>query len=182
MPCTSCNPPGASREVITSSKISKAPVSFASARSPARNSRSAGMQPVVPCIGSTRIAASSARCGGPVSSTALEIVVAAEQILERRVERAAMAAEIEDAAVVAAVEHQDLRPAGDRAAALTAIRLASVPELVKRTSSIDGKRAQIAAAKRASASRVRAEIEAAVERLLRSPGGSPDANGHRSRR
>jgi hypothetical protein len=35
-------------------------------------------------------------------------------------------------------------------AALTAIRLASVPEFVNRTSSIYGKRAQIAAAKRAS--------------------------------
>ena len=39
---------------------------------------------------------------------ALDVVVGAHQIVERRVDRAALAAEIEDAAVIAAVEHQDL--------------------------------------------------------------------------
>ena len=147
------SPPGARREVITSSKISTAPVSPASARRSARNSALAGMQPLPPSIGSTRIAARVGavrrdQCARPPAMS----LYLADQVIERRVDRAALAAEIKDAAVIAAVEHQDLvaRPVIARAA-LTAIRLASVPELVKRTSSIEGKRAQIAAAKRASA-------------------------------
>ena len=50
--------------------------------------------------------------------------------------------------------------------ALTAIRLASVPELVKRTSSIDGKRSQIACGKFRLGEAVRAEIDPAVERRV----------------
>ena len=43
--------------------INSVPVSLAIDRNPARNERSARMQPVVPCIGSIRIAASSVQCG-----------------------------------------------------------------------------------------------------------------------
>src|SRR5712691_8017599 len=50
--------------------INSVPVSLASDRNPARNGRAARMQPVVPCIGSIRIAASSVRCGCTSASTA----------------------------------------------------------------------------------------------------------------
>ena len=43
----------------------------------------------------------------------LDVVIGAEQIVERRVDDAALAAEIKDAAVIAAGEHQDLLLAGD---------------------------------------------------------------------
>ena len=43
----------------------------------------------------------------------VEIVVMPDQIVERRVDRAAMAAEIEHAAVIAAAKDQDLGAAGD---------------------------------------------------------------------
>ena len=69
---------------------------------------SAGMQPLVPCIGSIRIAASSARCGPTSARLPSRSLYSPEQKLERRVERAALAAEIKHAAVIAAVEHQDL--------------------------------------------------------------------------
>ncbi len=55
------------------------------------------------------------RCGRDQLLDRGEIVVAADQKLERRVQRAAMAAEIKHAAVIAAGEDQDLGPAGDRA-------------------------------------------------------------------
>src|SRR5215470_4010124 len=42
-----------------------------------------------------------------------KIVVATEQILKWRIERAAMTAEIKDSAMIAALKDQDLRSAGD---------------------------------------------------------------------
>ncbi len=45
---------------------------------------------------------------------ALDVVVGGQQIIERRVDRAALAAEIEDAAVVAAVEDENLLAPGNR--------------------------------------------------------------------
>jgi len=108
------------------------------------------MQPVVPCIGSTRIAASSAAVRLDQHLDRGDVIVAADQKLERRIDRTAVAAEIEDPAVVSAIEDQDLRAAGDRARGTDRHQIGLVPELVKRTSSIDGKRAQTAAANRAS--------------------------------
>ena len=169
MPCTSCNPPGARREVITSSKINNAPVSLANARRPARNARSAGMQPVVPCIGSIRIAASSARCGRTSASTAVEVVVLPEQILERRVERAAMAAEIKDAAMVAALEHQDLRPAGDRPRRADRHQI-GLGAGIGEAHQLDRREAGADRRGKARLGRiVRAEIEALIERRLDRP-------------
>ena len=62
-PRTDCSPPGASREVITSSRISSAPAFVAASRSACRNAGSAAMHPPPPIIGSRMIAASfSAFC------------------------------------------------------------------------------------------------------------------------
>ena len=61
-PPTPWYPAGPRREVITSSKISTIPNSAVSARSMARNSGRAGMQPPEPVIGSISTAASRSLC------------------------------------------------------------------------------------------------------------------------
>ena len=61
-PCTDCSPPGARREVITSSKISSAPIRVVAARNACRYAGSAWMQPPPPIIGSRITAARSAAC------------------------------------------------------------------------------------------------------------------------
>jgi hypothetical protein len=115
MPCTSCNPPGASREVIHL----------------VEDQQGAGLAGQRPQPGEKAVFGRDAAGGalhrfdqdrrelGPVRPDQLldrgEIVVAAEQKLERRIERATVAAEIKDAAVIAAGEHQNLGAAGDRA-------------------------------------------------------------------
>jgi hypothetical protein len=58
-PRAPCRPPGARREVITSSKISSAPVSAVASRRAQRNSDDAGIQPLEPIIGSTITQANS---------------------------------------------------------------------------------------------------------------------------
>ena len=68
-PSSACRPPKDRRDVITSSRISSAPVSSASARSPSRKAGSPGMQPPEPSKGSTRMAASSPRCGATRACT-----------------------------------------------------------------------------------------------------------------
>ena len=55
-PSIACMPPSLWREVITSSKISSAPVSEQASRRALRNSRVAGMQPPEPSMGSTSTA------------------------------------------------------------------------------------------------------------------------------
>ena len=102
---------------------------------PRRNSGSAGMQPPEPSIGSTSTAASSSRA--PRSALAcLEIVVRRDDEGVRRVPGRVAVREEEDAAVVAAVEDQDLRAAGDDPRGVIANRFASVPEFVNRTRSM----------------------------------------------
>src|SRR5215472_12689796 len=99
----------------------------------------------------------------------LEIVVAAEQILERRIERAAMAAEIKDPAVVASLENQNFQPASDRACGADRHQIcfgAGIGEphqLDRREAGTDRRR-------EARLGRVvSAKIEAAFERLLDRP-------------
>ena len=94
----------------------------------------------------------------------LEIVVAAEQILERRIERAAMAAEIKHAAVIAALEHQNLRPAGDRARGADRHQI-GLGAGIGKAHQLDRRKAGADRRGKPRLGRiVRAEIEAAIER------------------
>ena len=59
IPRIRCIPPSESREVITSSKISRTPAAVVASRSARRNWASPGMTPPAPWSGSTITAASS---------------------------------------------------------------------------------------------------------------------------
>ena len=57
MPVASCRPPGDSRDVITSSKISTTSCSVVAVAQRLQEPCSPGMQPALPCSGSTMTAA-----------------------------------------------------------------------------------------------------------------------------
>src|SRR5262249_21913881 len=95
-----------------------------------------------------------------------EIVIAAEQILERRIERAAMTAKIKDPAVVAALKDQYLRPAGDRTRSADRHQIGFSAGIGK-THEFNRRKTGADSCGKAGLGRVvRAKIEAAVERLL----------------
>ena len=70
IPSSCCAPPRDSREVMTSSKISKLPVSWVHRRSVAKKAGSPGMQPLAPSIGSTSTHAMRSPCVANSFSTA----------------------------------------------------------------------------------------------------------------
>ena len=97
---------------------------------------------------------------------ALDVVVLGEQKLERRVDHAALAAEIEDPAVIAAGEHQDLAAAGQGARRADRHQIgfgAGIGEAhhIDRREAVADRRG-----KPRLGGTVRAEIPAAVERLV----------------
>src|SRR5215831_4404836 len=98
-----------------------------------------------------------------------KIVVAAKQILERRIERAAMAAEIKDPAMVAALENQNFRPAGDRPRGADRHQI-GFGAGVSKTHQLDRRETGTDRRGKARLGRVvSAKIEAAFERLLDRP-------------
>ena len=116
MPRTCCRPPGDSRDVITSSRISSAPTLVVASRSMLRNSGAAAMQPPPPIIGSRITSARSAACCSISARVAVQVVVRRHHVVERRVDRRTATGEAEHRAVVAAVEHHHLGTPGEDAA------------------------------------------------------------------
>ena len=115
IPSLAESPPGCSREVITSSKISTMPRACVSSRSMARKSGLAGMPPPPPSIGSRITAARSAAFSAISCRVAVDVVVLAHHAVEGRIHRRGAMAEIERAAVIAALHRHDLLAAGEAA-------------------------------------------------------------------
>ena len=80
----------------------------------------------------------------------LQVVVGADHPGERQVHRRAAVREGERAAVIGAIEHQDVAAPGDRARGAQRVDVGLGARVAKRTRSQDGKRAQIRRASSAS--------------------------------